>query len=207
VLLGSFNPKIFQPDWFARQDLLPHAETDEADVKIIAPQICHFETERFTVQVTQQRFLVLSKPNTNPAPLRDIVQGTFYILEHTPVDAMGLNQHMHFAMKSEEDWHQIGDRLAPKDGWREVLEGRPGLLSLTVQTQREKPTGTLFNVKVEPSTQIKFGVYFESNEHYPASEPERLKGLMEILAGRWEESQIYASKIVDHILTWAETNK
>jgi hypothetical protein len=90
TLLGSFNPSIFQPQWFARQQLLPSAEADTAEVKVLVPQVCHFEIERFIVQVTNDRFAAASKANTNSAPLRDLVIGTFFILEHTPVTAIGL---------------------------------------------------------------------------------------------------------------------
>jgi len=207
VLLGSFNPKIFQPEWFARQELLPQAEADAAEIKVIVPQVCHFETERFVVQVTGDRFVAGSKPSANPAPLRDLVQGAFFILEHTPATAIGLNYQMHFAMGSEEKWHEIGDRLAPKEPWNQILEGRPGLLSMTILTQKDKPKGAQFRVKVEPSLQVPLGVYFETNEHYPAPETDALKGLMGILGERWEDAQIYASKVVNHILTWARAGK
>lgn len=203
VLVGSFNPKIFQPEWFARQGLLPQPEADAAEIKLIVPQISHFETERFLIQVTEQQFIAATKPNANPAPLRDLVQGAFFILEHTPVTAMGLNCQMHFSMDSELSWHKVGDRLAPKEGWNEVLEGRPGLLSMTILSNKETPKGAQFRVKVESSVQIPLGVYFETNEHYPAPELEPLKGLMDILTNRWEEAQIYASRVVNHILTWA----
>jgi hypothetical protein len=205
VLIGSFNPKIFQPEWFARQQLLPQAETDAADIKVIVQQVSHFETERFVVQVTENRFLASTKPSANPAPLRDLVQGTFFILEHTPVTAMGLNCAMHFKMESEKTWHQVGDKLAPKEVWKEVLEGRPGLLSMTILTQKDKPKGAEFRVKVEPSVLVPQGVYFETNEHFPASETEPLKSLMDILGERWEETQIYASRVVSHVLAWART--
>jgi hypothetical protein len=207
VLVGSFNPKIFQPEWFARQKLLSQAEADAAEIKIIVPQISHFETENFIIQVTDDRFLAATKPNANPAPLRDLVQGAFFILEHTPVTAMGLNYQMHFATGSEQNWHQIGDRLAPKEPWSEVLEGRPGMLSLTILTQKDKPKGSLFRVKVEPSVVVKLGVYFETNEHYPAPENEPLKSLMSILGDRWEEAQTYASRVVNHIFSWARDGK
>lgn len=207
VLVGSFNPKIFQPEWFARQELLPQAEADTAEIKVIIPQLSHFETERFVVQVTSERFVATSKPNTNSAPLRDLVSGTFFILEHTPVSAMGLNYHMHFPMESQERWHEVGDRLAPKEPWREILEGRPGLASMTILTQKDEPKGAQFRVKVEPSVQVRFGVYFETNEHYPAPEVDPLKGLMGILAERWEEAQIYASRVVDHILSWTRAGR
>jgi hypothetical protein len=207
VLLGSFNPKIFQPEWFARHELLPQGEADAAEIKLIIPQVCHFETERFIVQVTEQQFIAGTKPNANSAPLRDLVQGAFFILEHTPVGAMGINHLMHFATGSEQNWHRIGDRLAPKDGWNEVLEGRPGLSSMTILTNKDAPPGAQFRIKVEPSIAVPLGVYFETNEHYPGPEKDSLKGLMGVLNDRWEESQVYATKVVEHIFTWANKTR
>jgi hypothetical protein len=130
VMTGSFNATIFQPQWFARFNLLPVAEADAAKVKILVPQVCEFETERFHIQVTEDRFMALSKPAANPAPLLDLVAGTFFVLEHTPVTALGLNRMMHFSLDSEEHWHQVGNKLAPKEGWNGILPGRVGMRSL-----------------------------------------------------------------------------
>ena len=118
VLLGAFNPRIFQPEWFSRQHLLPQSEVDAANIQIIHQQVAQFDTERFVFQVTDDRLVAATKPSTVSGPLRDLVAGTFYVLEHTPVQAIGLNRQMHFAMPSEEAWHQLGDRLAPKEAWR-----------------------------------------------------------------------------------------
>lgn len=203
VLIGSFNPRIFQPEWFARQQLLPQTETDKAEIKVIVPQFSHFETDRFIIQVTEDKFLAATKPNTNQAPLKDLVLGTFFILEHTPVTAMGLNCAMHFKMNSHESWHQIGDRLAPKEGWKGVLAGRPGMRSLTISTYLDEPKGAQVVVKVEPSLQVAPGVYFETNEHFQGAEKDSLAGLMDTLERRWEESQIYASRIANHVIAWA----
>ena len=205
VLLGSFNPKIFQPEWFCRQELLSEGEAQAADIKVIAPQISHFETERFTLQVTNDRFVAASTANASSAPLKDLVQGTFFILEHTPVTAMGLNYQMHFGMQSEKDWHEIGDKLAPKEPWNQILEGRPGLLSLTILTPKDNPKGAQFRIRVEPSVSVKFGVFFETNEHYQAAEVDPLSSLMTILGDRWEEAHNYASRVVNHILSWAKS--
>jgi hypothetical protein len=55
VRTGSFNPAIFHPEWFANNGLLPRREVDEADVKVVHPQLSNFETERFIIQVTPER--------------------------------------------------------------------------------------------------------------------------------------------------------
>jgi hypothetical protein len=205
VLIGSFNPSIFQPEWFARQGLLPEAEAAEAKIKLIHSQITEFETERFQIQITAERFTTVSQLNANPAPLRDLVRGTFFILEHTPVTVMGLNCLLHFPMESEQAWHHIGDRLAPKEGWNGILSDRPGLASLSILTQKDKETGVQFRVRVEPSMSVQHGIFFEINEQHIAPKVEPLKALMEILDKRWEESRNYGHRIADHILAWARS--
>jgi hypothetical protein len=204
ALVGSFNPSIFQPQWFARQGLLPPAEADAAEIKVLVPQICHFETERFIVQVTNDRFAASSKANTSSPPLRDLVIGTFFVLEHTPVTAIGLNREMHIPTESEEQWHRLGDRLVPKEGWQGILEGRIGMLSLDVTTDKTGQPGAKVNVKVQPSVRVKFGAYFLINEHYPAPEEKPLAGAMSVLRDRWEGAQLYAAQIASHILDWAK---
>lgn len=202
VLVGSFNPAIFQPQWFASQNLLSKSEAESATVKVIVPAVCEFETERFQIQVVQERFMAMSKVGANFEPLRDLVVGTFFILEHTPVTAMGINHHLHFQMKTDSDWHRIGDRLAPKDGWNGILHGRPGMLSLTITTEAadSRPKTT---VRVEPSVKLKSGVYFDINEHYPFEKDDKLKKIMTLLQERWKEADLHAKNIANHIIEWA----
>jgi hypothetical protein len=207
VLLGSFNPAIFQPQWFAQQDLLPRAEVDDAEIKVVSPQICDFKTARFRFQVIPERFMALAEPTTTPVSLRDLVLGTFFILEQTPVKAIGLNRDMHFELSTDDEWHQIGDKLAPKDGWNEVMTrpgttGRVGMRVLVVEVQKE-PKGSRLVVKVEPSTQVSKGVYFQVNDHYAAPESDALKTLMNITKTNWEGSYNYAAEIADKVLAWA----
>lgn len=200
MLVGSFNPTIFHPEWFLRQNLLPQTEVEAAKISVIVPQVCDFQTERFHIQVTTERFLALSNAVTNPATLKDLVLGTFFVLEHTPGRALGLNRQMHFPLASEELWHRVGDRLAPKDGWKGILKHRPGMRSLTIEAAGED--GTKITVKVEPSPQLKFGVYFDTNEHYQAPKNAPMKTLMDIVRERWEDAYNYAAEIADHV-NWA----
>jgi hypothetical protein len=203
VLVGSFNPAIFQPEWFARNGLLPPGEIEDAKLSLVHPQVSQFETERFAFQITLDRFSVQGKPNATGGPLRDLVAGTFYILEHTPVTVMGLNRMMHFAMGSEDAWHKLGDKLAPKEAWREVLAHRPGLRSLDILSQEDPPNGQSMVVRVQPSLSIKWGVYFETNEQFPAPKERGLENMMETLQNRWEDSQRNGERIARYILNWA----
>jgi hypothetical protein len=203
VLVGSFNPAIFHPEWFAKNELLPQREADNAELNVVHPQLSQFETERFSFQITAERFQAMAKPNTISASLRDLVLGTFYILEHTPVQAMGMNRVLHFAMGSEEAWHKLGDKLVPKEPWNSILEGRPGMRNLDVLTIRDSPKGSSLMVKVQPSVVIPHGVYFEINDHYAAQEYAGLKSMMEILRDQWDASQQKGESIARHIIDWA----
>ncbi len=206
VLTGSFNPTIFQPQWFARQNLLPAEECEKAEIKVIAPQMCEFQTERFIIQVISERFAVLSKPDANPALLRDLAAGTFFTLEHTPLKALGLNRDMHFALPSEEVWHQIGDTLVPKDVWKRVLKGRIGMRALLVQAEvpgfpDEKQESTRLWVRIEPSSLVKFGLYIQVNEHFEAPKAEASGYLIERIRSRWEGAYNYAAEVADCIIS------
>jgi hypothetical protein len=206
VLTGSFNPTIFQPQWFARQNLLPPEECEKAEIKVIAPQICEFQTERFIIQVTTERFSALSKPDANPAPLRDLVAGTFFTLEHTPLNALGLNRDMHFAISSEELWHKVGDTLVPKEIWHGVLRGRVGMKAVLVQAEvpafpDEKQESARLSVRIEPSPRVKLGVYFQFNEHFTAPKDEASGYLIERIRSRWEGAYSYAAEVANHIIS------
>jgi hypothetical protein len=205
VLIGAFNPRIFHPEWFARRKLLPQTEADQANIAIIHPQVCQFQTERFHFQVTLDRLVIGTKPNAVPEPLRDLIEGTFYILEHTPVSAMGLNRDMHFAMHSEEAWHLVGDKLAPKEPWQEFSYGRrPGVRDLQILYGARSPEESSTTVTVQPSVQVQHGIFFQINDTFTTNDNDNgLKFLMGALKTRWEESQKNADRIAQHILRWA----
>jgi len=57
VILGSFNPKIFQPAWFAANELIRKLEAEEADTEIIHNDISIFRIgDWLRLEVTRDRF-------------------------------------------------------------------------------------------------------------------------------------------------------
>lgn len=56
VLLGAFNPKIFQPAWFAFEELIRKQEAEEANIEIVHPDAVSFALEWLRLQVTRERF-------------------------------------------------------------------------------------------------------------------------------------------------------
>jgi hypothetical protein len=206
VLLGSFNPAIFQPAWFKASELLSGPEADDAEVKVIHPAIADFSTEWLQLSVTRDRFSLHTMSAAHFEQVRDLAVGVFHLLEHTPVTAMGLNRDMHFRIESEERWHALGDRLAPKDIWFEKLRGvgdrdKPGLRSMTMEGRPSGDAKCVMNVTVEPSVKIRPGLYVGCNRHYKGDDFQNsLKALMEQLASAWTGALEYASEIARTIV-------
>ena len=91
VLLGRFNPAIFQPAWFVRHGLLRQEEgVDEdqqqgADVRVVHPEVTEFATEWLVVQILKERFQARPTRDGPDEEVRDLVLGTVRSLRHTPV--------------------------------------------------------------------------------------------------------------------------
>lgn len=191
VLVGSFNPAIFHPVWFAREKLIQQEESDRADIKIVSPEVSVFSIGWLAIEVTLDRFAARTSQIQHIEPLRDLVRGTFGLLRHTPVRQMGLNRQAQYRSPSEDAWHQLGHRLAPKGPWAGLLE-KPGMRRVQMQGQRPDTYKGRITVAVEPSLKLKpFGAYIEVNDHY--ENDEETKGnecdrMMDILVTSWQTS-------------------
>ena len=201
VILGSFNPAIFHPIWFKANGLIKREEADKAKLEITNPMISIFQVEWFRLQVEIQRFLIQTESETHFELLSDLVIGTFSLLEHTPVSAMGLNRMMHFKMDSEESWNALGDKIAPKDVWQGVLQ-EPGLLSLVMQGPKQRPNQraeNVINVRIESSPRITPGIYIDVNNHFEIKDND-LQKVLKILKESWRDVLTNSRKIADQII-------
>jgi len=201
ILVGSFNPAIFQPSWFARQGLIPDEEADSATINIIHQQVASFETPAFKVQVLPERFEVTAVGRPFTDLVRDLAYGTFTILSHTPVRMLGMNNFAHFRARSEEAWHGLGHYLAPKEFWEPLLKN-PGMQTLTIRGQRDDDLLGYVDVRVEPSAVVTpNGVFAFVNDHVQLKEEERdgARILMETLQEKWGKATGRAGRIITTI--------
>src|SRR4051812_21547632 len=164
VCAGSFNPAIFQPDWLATKELVPPESAAAArDGLIVTPQLAAFTADWLSIQVTADQAAFTTVDEGRDLDLRDFARSVLTVLPETPVDAVGINSDAHFRVDSEEAWHTLGDRFAPKDFWEPLFEGdtwkkRPddkivGLRSITVEASRDDLSG-LVRVEVGPSVRV-----------------------------------------------------
>ena len=173
VLVGNFNPAIFQPAWLVAKGLLPEPEGAAAEIQTISAGVTAFSTSWLNLLVLPDRFTGACVGAHALELLRDLVVGAFSLLEHTPVRMLGLNRQMHFRMPSEESWHALGDRLAPKEPWTAITPA-PKLRSITMELERDTSAGSVTSLKLESSTRVPFGIYVEVNRHFAEAGPTAL---------------------------------
>ncbi len=135
--------------------------------------------------------------------LRDLLFGTFRILRHTPVQKIGLNTHAHYRLPTEDAWHDFGHLLAPKDDlWAPILD-KPGTLALTIQGERSDEYDGHIRVKVEPSMQVTYGIFIETNDEYRRMDADSAGWIEDVLTKHWESSRLQAERIRSHIVQTA----
>lgn len=202
VLRGSFNPAIFHPSWFVSRNLIGETEAANAADLIVTREISAFALDWARVQVTQDRFAASSIDPSMFPTLRDLVWGAFSTLEHTPLTQLGLNTEAHFEMDNEEQWHALGDMLAPKGPWQELFPSRVGMRTVTLESKRADCEATYLRATVQPSVKVQPGVYFQLNEHYDvtpsASGPPRR--LVDTLKDNWDSALAFSRTLQVHIL-------
>jgi hypothetical protein len=207
VVLGSFNPAIFTPDWLEQNELIGSADaevarnSDKTQPLVVTRQVAALETEWFLLQVTEEKFTLTSKGPISPT-IRDLAAGIFHLVPHTPVGAVGLNFDAHYKCASPDDYHKVGDTLAPKTIWNALYPDQAaGLIDLTIKIEPavrgEKPESKDYiRFSVQPSQRIQPGVFVAYNAHH-------------VIEPNLEGTKSPAEKVADHIdenweITWKD---
>ena len=166
VLLGSFNPAIFQPSWFERKTLVSPAEAEAAEIEVIHRGVTSLKLANLRLQVIPERFFVEAREPQEQVVLRDMMLSLLRLLRETPISRMGMNWQFHYRLESEENWNHFGHVLAPKAPWEGLIGDTPGLLELKMHGPRIDPPGSM-NVVIRPSELYpRRGIFFEINSDY-----------------------------------------
>jgi hypothetical protein len=189
VSVGAFNPMLFSPGWLRHHNLSGEEESQSADVQVIAPPVATFSTDWMTFSATQQTLSVSTAIPENFERLRELAVGIVTVLDDVPVGAIGFNLEAHWKPASEDEWHKLGDALAPKEFWEPELE-LAGMQSLTVRGVRRDLWSGHVNVTVQPSVRVVGGTYAQVNDHFGLRRVDRQpQGREEFLNPAFLESQ------------------
>lgn len=205
VLVGSFNPGIFQPAWFEKQELLPGTETQSANIETISNDLAIFTMSWVRIEVLGDRFVARTADESKFGPLRDLVAGTFRLLEYTPVKQVGMNREVRYALQSEESWHAIGHTLAPKKPWLPYVK-TPGMKILTMEALRDDDRDGAFNITVKPVLNqplpVKsWFVEVSFNDHVELGAEKTALEACKVLEDDWDRSLSRSEKIASGLIT------
>ena len=198
VLIGSFNPSIFHPEWFARNDIIPAYDLEGVNLEVVHPEVAKFTFPWLLIEILQNRFLAKTSDEAQFGPLRDFAISTFTLLEHTPISKLGMNVSIDYQVSSESEWHKVGDTLAPKNIWSHSLPGRVGLTSLKVSSPRDDGISGQFNVTIEARPNL--GINFNINNHIDIEDE---YNVCDIINRLWEDSIVKSKEIADKTLNGA----
>jgi len=204
VVRGAFNPVIFHPAWFAAHGLLRDKEAEAAVVNVIHPDLTFIDFGWCVLIVEPQRLQLSTAQEAYFSALRDLLVGTFGLLEYTPCQVLGVNRDFHIGLSSAQAWSALVARLAPPSEWSDILKN-PDLRNLIIEGRRPDGRDGYVRVTIEPSAQQERGLYINVNDHFEdMTRPRDRAGtrwLLEILKGEWDASVRRAAEIKDNVLS------
>jgi len=214
VVVGDFNPAIFTPDWLVQSQLIGKDDAGEipnlSKSFLVSREVTTFEAKIFALQVLQNRFFMASKDALSPA-FKDLGVGILQLLPHTPISAVGLNFMGHFKLQNADDYHRVGDVLAPKSIWTTLFPDKAaGLAELTIRIQdgvrgEELKSKDEKRITVQPSEKVQPGVFLSYNDHHDlrASEGDGLRPgerAAKIIDEHWQSSLDDAVRVFDEVI-------
>ena len=201
VVLGAFNPSIFQPSWFAQEELIRQEEAEAAKLEIIHQEVAVFELEWLRLQVTRDRLAFHSNRESHYEATRDLLIGTLDLLRHMPTRALGVNHDLVLEYESRDQFNQLGWELVPEDRWTAVLE-RPGMVRVEEQGKRTDDHDGYIRVRVEPILDGGTKVLCEVNDHFSLSQedvPTSTVAIGKLLNAEWRNISERANQILEHV--------
>ncbi len=91
VVVGSFNPAIFHPEWFLRQGLILDQDAKDAEVKVVSSEFSEIRLCGLRLFCMSERLSLGTSNISQAARIQDLLVQVFTLLPHVPVTACGIN--------------------------------------------------------------------------------------------------------------------
>ncbi len=205
VALGSFNPAIFQPDWFRHNDLLPASEIDFATAEMprsvdarrrtqrvfVANDAAHVEFESLQLEVLQDRWILATERPDWQGDLGKIAHDIFAQLPHTPVRIIGFNIVIHARPKRPAD--DVLGELLPLGALGEIA-GTDAGAAATVKAAWE---GWRVTLTLDRSAKLNDALFLAQNFERDIGHVEEL---LPVLVDGWRMVLARAKVVADTIM-------
>ena len=203
VLIGSFNPKIFHPIWLLESGLIKEAEAEKADIQICNNDISIFSIEWAQFEITKDKFKISTEQEAYFEFIRDLVEGMFTLLSHTPVKAIGINNLIHIKLYKDEELYEFFNSVSPYSKWESVFN-KPEIRNIALIEKKEGSVDGHLRILIEPSVIFKPGIYFDFNDHYQIVPNDQknyvgCKEAMEVMKINWTNTNSNCIQKVEQI--------
>ena len=202
VILGNFNPSIFQPYWFSLKKLIREEESEKAAINVIHNSLVQFDLDWCSFTVTEDRFQVSTTDEVNFDLVKDLVVSVFNILCETPLSALGVNYTYNFSLENNKNYDEFGEWLSNLTFWQKI-DSEYKLLTLeTFKPKKENGELGTQKIRITPTNlpRLKFGISVNFNEHIQfKNNPEVLSNsnnLMNLFEQKWKSYNIDTKEIV-----------
>ena len=210
VLLGSFNPRIFHPEWLINRQIVDSWNYNE-ETMICVPDFAqvHLPDSR-TLSVYINRFILESTLASNNLALADLATNIFVRLSETPLEKLGMNYSATIRLRNQESWRNFAKDFAPISPWKDACsylqseltdsqEKEIGLWSITMHFPRPDELEGFLRPKIEVASSEERTLAFSINNHVELDQVET-SGAMKILSEHWENSLLIAEQLIEKMM-------
>ncbi|GBE09145.1 hypothetical protein BMS3Abin11_02276 [bacterium BMS3Abin11] len=217
VLVGSFNPSIFHPEWFIRHEILAdwnypgrRSSSDKPSVATM-PDLAQveFQNQR-NLQVMLNKFTLGCARASEYLSLKDIAISTFGILQETPITQMGMNYTAVIQIADKDLWIKFGELMAPKEPWVAAApyindldkekQDALGLLEMTMQMPRPDDLKGFIRPTLKALDLVSRTLSISINNHV-VIEDNSAATMIDYLNGHWEIALDFADDFIKKALS------
>lgn len=196
VLLGNFQPAIFQPKWLATKGLFSESEAEIAEIFAISKNLSIFSVAYIKFECFDNR-LVISTPYENRFEVaRDLVVGLISLLPDMIVDKLGINFDAQLTDSAKEIDFDLSsavlkDKLAYESRDTEAYE-------LTMRYPPIVKYGAYQQLSIKRSEQYVKTVLVTINNHFDLDQQESPGFTLDNVLENWDELYSNSKKIYEH---------
>jgi len=210
VLVGSFNPKIFHPEWFIRKGIVEEWDYSSDDVVNVADMSRAVFSNESALTVLLNQFSLRSQLSSNYLALKDLVTSTFSCLRETPILKMGMNYTAVIKIDDSESWERLGCNLAPHHLWKKAIsywdelesskQKKLGLWDVTMNIPRPDELDGFIRARIRVSgNPADHKIEFSVNNHveFVESDDPLAITMVKTLENKWEASLSLAIDLIN----------
>ncbi|GAB1353179.1 hypothetical protein MASR1M12_19130 [Erysipelotrichia bacterium] len=201
VVVGNFDPRFFHPRVLERESLLSPDLADELEPRVIMGDVSDLASSNLQILTYRDRLTVSAFKESCFESIKDFCMNLIRSINFVEPSMLGVNSHHIFKSSSVEDWHRVGDVLAPKSHWNNLINA-PGLKSISLASDRDDlHKSSLINVSVDATSfeDCPNCIGLSFNHHSTLAE-KSIEEFIDRLCKNWQQCEGYTTEKLEKFL-------